>query len=179
MGRQAPSRWSPTGKYENFAVELSVIQDCSYNLKPPLTTPSLTLMALMPKFSALRVHRGEAPAVVEDPAPQAFRCPPPPPPPPQLVIRSSSAPDDVCPLGRYAQIAQGFMSSLPSTCHRLDPLDVKLTGERPIAAGGFANIWEGTHDSRKIVLKSYRCYVSFDAALAVAVRCDYPLCRVY
>ena len=97
--------------------------------------------------------------------------------PPQLAVESSPAPDDVCLSGRYAQVAQGLMPSLPSTCHLLSPPDIKLVSEHPIAAGGFANIWEGTHGGRKVVLKSYRCYVSFDAAQVVAVRCN-PLCLV-
>jgi len=129
-------------------------------------------MPLLPQFRGLRlgVRRGESSTVGEYPTPQALLHHS---PPPQLVDRSSPAPDDAC-----AQVAQGLLSSLPSTCHWVNPPAVKLVGEHPIAAGGFANIWKGTYDGRDVVLKSYRCYASFDAAQAVAVRCNRLFSRV-
>ena len=75
-------------------------------------------------------------------------------------------------------MAQDRRSSLPYACHWLGPEDIEIVGERPMGAGGFADIWEGTHNGRKIVLKSYRCYISFDAAQVVAVRCNHLLCCV-
>ena len=81
---------------------------------------------------------------------------------------------------RYAQMAQNLRSSLsPTTCHWLDPEDVNLIGEYPIAAGGFANIYGATYDGRKVILKSYRCYELFDAARVVAVCCSHNMCPVY
>lgn len=62
---------------------------------------------------------------------------------------------------------------MPPTCRRLGLEEVKIIGEHPIAAGGFANVWEGIHDSRKVVLKSYRCYMSFDVNNVVTVRYDH------
>lgn len=44
-----------------------------------------------------------------------------------------------------------------------------------MAAGGSANIYEATYDGRKVVLKSHRCYVSFDVAQVIAVRCNHSL----
>jgi len=67
---------------------------------------------------------------------------------------------------------------MPSPYRWLDPEDIKLVGEHPIGAGGFANIWEVTHNGRKAVLKSYRCYVSSDVTQVVAVRSNHTLCRV-
>lgn len=75
------------------------------------------------------------------------------------------------PAQRYPQMAHDLRSSMSlATCRWLNPEDVGLVGERPIAAGGFANIYEATYDGRKVVLKSYRCYVSFDVAQIISVR---------
>ena len=82
---------------------------------------------------------------------------------------------DNLPLSQYcAQMARELLLSLPSAYHSLGPEDLKLVGKHPMAAGGSADIWEGTHEGRKVVLKSYRCYrVSFDVAQVIAVRYDY------
>ena len=81
---------------------------------------------------------------------------------------------------RYARMAQNLRLSLsPTTFHWLDPEDVNLISEYPIAAGGFANIYGVTYDGRKVILKSYRCYELFDAARVVAVRCSHNMCPVY
>lgn len=76
-------------------------------------------------------------------------------------------------------MARGLLSSLPPPYRLLDPEDVKLVGEHPIAAGGFADIWEGTHDGRKVVLKSFRRHMSFGLAQVIAVRCDHSLHRAH
>jgi len=100
---------------------------------------------------------------------------------PQCKIGSSPAPepDDIPISQRYAQMAQDPRSSLPSACRRLDPEDVDLFGENPIAAGGVANIWEGTHNGHKVALKSYRCCASSDVAQVVEVRYNRSPYRVY
>jgi len=91
---------------------------------------------------------------------------------PQLEVVSLPASDldDIILLQSYARMAQDLRLSMPSTCRWPCPEDVKLVGEHPIAAGAFANIWEVTYDGCKAVLKSYRCYISFDVAQVVAVR---------
>lgn len=61
----------------------------------------------------------------------------------------------------------------------LEPEDVKLVSDLPTAAGGSANIYEATHDGPKVVLKSHRCYISFDVAQTVAVHCNRNLCRTF
>ena len=98
-------------------------------------------------------------------------------PPQQLEDMGSPASylGDVTLLQRYAQMAQDLRPSLPLACW-LGPEDVKLTREHPIAAGRFSNIWEATHNGRKVALKDYRCYVSFDVARVAAVRWNYGLC---
>jgi len=126
-------------------------------------------MSLLPQSHAL--HQGEQSVVGRYPTLQSL---PHPPPPPQRHARSSPTPglDDACLSQRYAQMAWGFLLSSPPACHWLGPGEVRIIGEHPIAAGGFANVWEGTHDGRKVVLKSYRCYLSFDVTNVVAVRYD-------
>ena len=102
--------------------------------------------------------------------------------PPQLDARGSTPPDmDDAYLSRcYAQMAQDIIPSLPPTCLRLSPEDVIFISERPIAAGGFTNIHEATHAGRRAVLKSHRCYVSFDIAQVIEVRCSHRgPCRVH
>ena len=82
---------------------------------------------------------------------------------------------------RYVSIVQVLQPSLPPTCRWLIPEDINLIGKLPIAAGAFANIYQATCDGRKVVLKSYRPYISLDAAQVVAVGLTYihNLCRVH
>jgi hypothetical protein len=71
----------------------------------------------------------------------------------------------------YAQIAQVLRSFMPPTCRFLGSEDVEPSGTHPVAAGGFADIWEAIYDGRKVALKSYRCYMRFNVAQAVEVHC--------
>jgi len=102
------------------------------------------------------------------------------PPLPQLDVWSSSAsdPDDVTLLHRYSLITREILLSLPSPIRLLRADDLRLVEKLPVAAGGFTDILEATHDGRRVVLKSYRCYRSFDVNRVVTVRCG-GLCRVY
>ena len=75
---------------------------------------------------------------------------------------------------KHARIAQEILPPLLSHYPLLNPHDAQLNCERPVAAGGFADIWEATYAGRKVVLKSYRCYMSFDVAQIATVRCDHP-----
>ena len=125
-------------------------------------------MPLLSQFRAPR--RGEPSIAGEFLTLQSLHRPP---PPSQLEVRSSPTPDSDDGLSlpqHYARTAQDFQLSLPSTCCWLSPKDVDLVDEHPIAAGGFANILEAKYGGRKVVLKSYRCYVSFDVAQVIAVR---------
>ena len=97
-------------------------------------------------------------------------------PPPQLEVKSPSTldPDDASLTQRYALVAQDLLSSLPFPYRFLSPEDIELIDDRPVAAGGFADIWKATHGGRRVMLKSYRCYrESFDVARVVAVCCDH------
>jgi hypothetical protein len=117
--------------------------------------------------------------VVEGPTPRSLHRPP---LSSQLEAGGSLVPDpdnlpdaDNLPLSQCcAQMVQELLLSLPFPYHSLGPEDLKLVGKHPMAAGGSANIWEGTHEGRKVVLKSYRCYrVSFDIAQVIAVHDNY------
>jgi hypothetical protein len=117
----------------------------------------------------------ECSAVGEHPTPQSLRRPS---LPPHLEDRGSPAPDLDNPLlsQRYTQMVRELLPSLPFPYRLLGLEDLKLVGEHPIAAGRFANVLEGTHEGRKVVLKSYRCYVLFDVAQVTAVRCNRCSC---
>ena len=99
-------------------------------------------------------------------------------PPPQLLsvlsqpnVGSSPIPEsgDISLSQHYAQMAQDLRSSLPPSCHWFGSGDIELVGGPPIAAGGFADIYEVTQCGHRAVLKSYRCYISFDVTRIVAV----------
>lgn len=100
---------------------------------------------------------------------------------PQLQARSLTTPglDDDNLLLCYTRMVRDIRPSLPSTCRWLGPGDVTLVGEHPIAAGGFTNAHEAIYDGRKVMLKSYRPYVSFDTAQVIAVSCNYGLRQAY
>jgi hypothetical protein len=54
--------------------------------------------------------------------------------------------------------------SLPDDCLWLNQKDLKIIGECPIDAGGFADVWVGEMGDRKVAIKSYRCNASADCA---------------
>ena len=132
----------------------------------------------MPSFSRVRtLLRGESSVADEHPLSQPLDRTP---ETPRLKVGSSHTPSlsGVSPSQHYAQMAQNLRSSMPFPCRWLDPEDIKLVGEHPIGAGGFANIWKATRNGRKAVLKSYRCSISSDIAEVVAVRSNHTLCLV-
>jgi len=72
----------------------------------------------------------------------------------------------------FMRMAQGLRSSLqPGTHSWLSPADIRVTDKHPVAAGGFADVLEGVLDDRGIIVKSYRCYESFDHAQVISVCC--------
>ena len=78
----------------------------------------------------------------------------------------------------YMQMAHALQPFMPSTCRFLNPGDVKLVGTHPMAAGGFADIWEATYEGRRVAFKSYRCYTSSDVAPVAEVHYNRSICRV-
>ncbi|KAF9641890.1 hypothetical protein BDM02DRAFT_3273656 [Thelephora ganbajun] len=147
----------------------------------PTNGNSFAKVLLQPKRLISRLHdiqrsqdddeERESLIVGASPVPQSLHCPS---PPSQLEAGSLpiSDPDGMALLQRCAQTAQELSSFLLSSCPSLSPEDIKLTSERPVAAGGFADIWGAMHDGRKVVLKSYRCYMSFDVAQVVTRFCN-------
>lgn len=101
------------------------------------------------------------------------------PPLPQLEVWSSpaSGPDGITLLHRYSLIAQEILLSLPYTTYLLGADDLRLVDKLPVAAGRFTDILEATYDGRRVVVKVYRCYMSFDVNRVMTVRCG-CLCRV-
>lgn len=55
-----------------------------------------------------------------------------------------------------------LQSLLPSDCKWLEEGAIEVVGERPVDAGGFADVWVGMMENRKVAIKSYRCYSSSD-----------------
>lgn len=53
-------------------------------------------------------------------------------------------------------------SLLPPECPKLNPGDVVIHGDRPARAGSFADVWDGTLDGVRVVIKSYRLYSTAD-----------------
>jgi len=140
--------------------------------------PSMIIMPLLPRFRTLL--RGEETSVTDEhPLLQPLGDHPP--GIPRLKVGGSHntpALSGISLSKHYAQVAQNLRSSMSSTCRWLDPEDIELVGEHPIGAGGSANIWEVIYNGRKVVLKSYRCYVSSNVAQLVAVRSSHTLCQV-
>ena len=87
---------------------------------------------------------------------------PPPSQRPLPVIHSSSFPNDDLLCQRYSSLAQTLLPSLSPICDWLAEDDIQISGARPVSAGGFADIWRGTLDTRPVAIKSYRRYLSFD-----------------
>ena len=70
----------------------------------------------------------------------------------------------------YPEAVRHLRPSFPPTCAFVEPDDVKVVGDIPISAGGFADIWEGVIDGRSIFQKSYRCYEYCDIERIFQVR---------
>lgn len=73
-------------------------------------------------------------------------------PPPVAVI------DNDLPYERYYEAVRQLRPLFPPACASFEPGEVTTFGDTPIAAGGFADIWQGTCNGENIVQKSYRCY---------------------
>jgi hypothetical protein len=133
----------------------------------PISSSSLTLMPLPSQLRVLA--QGDSSVVEEYPLPHSLHRLP---PLPQLQFTGLPAPGpDAISLSKYySQIACALRSFVPPSCRWLRQEDVELTGGYPIAAGGFADVWEAIHDGRKVALKSYRCYTTFDVTRAAGVR---------
>lgn len=93
-----------------------------------------------------------------------------PPPPLPSVIHNPPLPDDGFLCQHHSSLAQKLRPSSSSICRQLAGDDIHIVGERPVSAGGFADIWRGSLDTRQIAVKSYRRYLSFDLSRVCRVR---------
>ena len=76
------------------------------------------------------------------------------------------------PYERYSEaVRQLCLLHLP-TCPSFEPGEVRVVGDTPIAAGGFADIWRGTRNATSIVQKTYRCYETGDVGSISQVRIE-------
>jgi len=66
--------------------------------------------------------------------------------------------------------------SLSPIYRRLGQGDLGVVGTRPIDAGGFADVWIGDMDDRRVAVKSYRCYGSADYPSIYKASYPSPLC---
>ena len=64
---------------------------------------------------------------------------------------------------RKLQAICGHHMTLPSS-YTLSG-DLARVGNRPVAGGGSADVWEGVHGSRKVCVKALRLYLNGDQAL--------------
>lgn len=71
---------------------------------------------------------------------------------------------------RYSEAVRQLRPLFPPTCTFLEPDDVAVVGDVPIGAGSFADIWEGTANGRRILLKSYRRHEYCDIERLFRVR---------
>ena len=111
---------------------------------------------------------GGSSALEELDSQQRFSCLPTP-----VQLEVVSCPDldlDIIPLSQHhTRIAQVVRSFTPSTCRWLSLEDIRLIGSRPIAAGGFTDIFEAMYDGGGVILKSYRRHVTSDIIGVVKV----------
>ncbi|KAF9651178.1 kinase-like protein [Thelephora ganbajun] len=122
-------------------------------------------MPLLSRVCAL--YRGEPSVIEERPSPGLSHHLS---SPSQLEVGALPTPDldGVTLPQHYARIAQDSLRSSTFAYRLVGPEDVKLIGGKPMTAGGSADIWEATYDGRKVVLKSYRCYITFDVTQVAA-----------
>lgn len=59
---------------------------------------------------------------------------------------------------------------LPPNCSRLNLGDVEIPGDHPTRAGAFTDVWDGSLDGGRVVIKSYRIYSTGDPTQARMVR---------
>ena len=85
------------------------------------------------------------------------------------AIQSPSSPDDDLLHQSYFNLAQQLRPCLSPICNWLEEDDVQIVGGLPISAGGFADLWTGSLNTRQVAIKSYRCYLSFDLSRASLV----------
>lgn len=71
---------------------------------------------------------------------------------------------------RPEDAAQPGEPRLPPGCDRLRTGDIKISAKFPTRAGAFTDVWEGSLDGDRVVIKSYRLYSTADPTPVRIVR---------
>ena len=56
---------------------------------------------------------------------------------------------------------------------------MRIVGELPVSAGGFADLWRGFLDDRQVAIKSYRPYLTVEPARVFTVKRSAPIREVH
>jgi len=91
-------------------------------------------------------------------------------PPSPLNPPSMSAADDELPYDHYSDAVQQLLSLFPPNCAPFEVDEVKVFGDVPIEAGGYADLWEATLCGRDVIQKTYRRYETSDVESIFRVR---------
>ena len=81
-----------------------------------------------------------------------------------------SAADDELPYEHYSDAVQQLLSLLPPNCALFKVDEVKVFGDVPLEAGGYADLWEATLCGRDVIQKTYRRYETSDVESIFRVR---------
>jgi len=92
-----------------------------------------------------------------------------------LEVDHSPSPTDP---GTLVNLAGRLRLSLPPSYRWFGPDDLKVIGAGPFDAGGFADLWVGEMDDRKVAVKSYRCYRSANCTPTYNVSSPRPSCTL-
>ena len=116
------------------------------------------------------------PSVVDEHASSQQLDRPPEAPQPEAESSPSPALNDISLSRRHMQMMTDLRSSMPFACCWLDPEDIKLVDHVPFSRGRFTEIWEATHDGRKVILKAYNNYTKRESYAAESVRVRFDHC---
>ena len=126
-------------------------------------SPTYSLVDLLYRFGCVMFNKAVHPWG------RSLVARPPPPPVFPPMVHNPPFPDDDILCQYHLGLAQKLRPSSSSIPHLLAKDDVRIVGERPVGAGGFADIWKGSLDARQVAVKSYRRYLSFDLSRACLV----------
>lgn len=83
-------------------------------------------------------------------------------PPPPEIRRPLPRLDPGLLCEHLVDLVYHLQSLVPTNCRWLKEGALEFVGERPVDAGGIADVWIGMMGGRKVAIKSYRCNSSSD-----------------
>lgn len=86
------------------------------------------------------------------------------------ISRTAEPPVDEDPEPRPADVVHQHEYLLPPDCDRLRSGDIEIFDTLPDRAGAFTNVWDGSLDGDRVVIKSYRLCYTTDPTQAHIVR---------